>query len=316
MIEREEIEFGYVVWSVGAQSYANEEAFRRLGPAAEDSGFDTLWVPDHITIPESIPDDYPISPDGEPRVYADDNAYDAFAVIGYLAALTDDVTIGTNTCIAALRHPVLLAKQIQSVESLTGGRFEFGVASGWLSTEFEVLDIPFEERGGRLDEFLRLFKRIVEADEEVMSFDGEYHDFQRTGFLPEIERPGGPRVWIGGWSGATFRRIGEFGDGWTTFWTPPDEIESARDRMLNAWEDYDRVGEPEIALGRGTHVGTDTELDDDRLFIGDPESIIEDIETYRQAGVTQIVVAPFHTRIDKQLKQIRRFEDEVLPAFR
>jgi len=84
MIEREEIEFGYVVWSVGAQSYANEKAFRRLGPAAEDSGFDTLWVPDHITIPESIPDDYPISPDGEPRVYADDNAYDAFAVIGYV----------------------------------------------------------------------------------------------------------------------------------------------------------------------------------------------------------------------------------------
>jgi len=314
MSDRDEMEFGYVVWSVGDQSYANREAFDRLAPAAEDAGIDTLWVPDHVTIPESIPDEYPISPDGEPRVHVDDNVYDAFSVISYLAALTNEVNIGTNTCVAALRHPVLLAKEILSVESLTDGRFEFGVAAGWLSTEFEVLDVPFEERGGRFDEFLELFKEV--RDNEELSFEGEYHQFQKTGFYPPIERPAGPPIWIGGWSGAAFRRIGQFGDGWTTFWTRPDDVASARDRMLNAWTDFDREGKLDIAVGRGLHIGTDTPLDTDRMFVGSAESIIEDIESYHEAGTTQVILAPFDTDIDSQLEQIRRFEEEILPAFR
>ena len=289
---------------------AGPDDFARLADRAERDGFDAIWVGDHITFPADIPKTYPFSPDGKSPFDISLDAYDLFQVMAFLTARTETVTVGSNTCIVPYRHPVVLARNALTIEALSDGRFDFGVAPGWMRTEFEVLDVPFEERGSRTDEFLRIFEQACEEGE--FAFDGPHHSFQKTGFHPMPE-DGRPKIWVGGKSGAAFRRVAEFGDGWTIFWDRPDEIASARERIMNAWTDYDREGDPEIAVIRAVDVGAEEASDTDRPFVGSPESICEDIENYREAGVTRVIFDFYNRTTEGQLEQMTRLADGVLP---
>jgi len=177
-----------------------------------------------------VPDEYPFSPTGDAPVSVSDSIHNAFLALADLCRATRDIALGTNVYVVPYRHPVVLARQVLTLVALADGRFEFGVGAGWLRTEFEVLDVPFEERGSRTDEFLRLFERICEEGE--LRFDGPHHSFQRTGFRPVPKER--PRVWVGGHSGAAFRRTAEFGDGRTILWLRPAEVRAARERLLAA----------------------------------------------------------------------------------
>jgi probable F420-dependent oxidoreductase len=301
-----DVEFGVMLSTFG--EHASPEAFRRVATTAESVGFDAVWAGDHVSFPAEIPDTYPFSPSGESPFHVSQDTYDVFGVLSHLAAVTDEISIGTNTCIVPYRHPVVLARNALTVESLSEGRFDFGVAPGWMETEFEVLDVPFDERGGRTDEFLELFEQACEKGE--IDFDGDYHSFRETGFHPT---PDGdrPEIWVGGRSGAAFRRIAQFGTGWTIFWDRPDDIAAARERILNAWTDFDREGEPEIAVTRATEVGTDTEKDPSKPLVGEPEAIAADVDAYAAAGTTRVVIDFYTTDIDEQIEQIRRFGDVI-----
>lgn len=301
-------EIGIMIGTFGAQ--ASRENFERLATAAENAGMDAVWVGDHIAFPEEIPDTYPFSKSGKAPFDIGQDAYDCFDVLSYLAGVTDDVELGTNTCIVPYRHPVVLARNALTVEQLTGGRFDFGVAPGWMETEFEVLDVPYEERGSRTDEFLDIFERAREDVE--FAFDGPHHSFQKAGFHP-VPEAGRPKIWVGGKSGASIRRVGEYGDGWTIFWDHPEEVAEARERIMNAWDDFDRSGEPEIAVTRATQVGEDTERSPEKLLVGEPANVAEDVEAYAEAGTTRILL-DFYTRdTDEQIAQIEKWGDDVLP---
>ncbi|MFC7157116.1 TIGR03619 family F420-dependent LLM class oxidoreductase [Halomarina halobia] len=303
-----EPEFGVMLSTFGDHAYP--AAFRRVAATAEREGFDAVWAGDHVSFPAAIPDDYPFSRSGESPFHVGLDTYDVFGVLSHLAAVTDEIDLGTNTCIVPYRHPVVLARNALTLEQLSDGRFDFGVAPGWLRTEFEVLDVPFEERGSRTDEFLRLLDRVREEGE--VSFDGPHHSFRTTGFHP-VPESGRPKVWIGGKSGAAFRRVAEFGDGWTIFWDHPDDIAASRERILNAWRDYDRTGEPEIAVVRAVHVGADAERD--TLLTGPADDVVADVEAYVDAGVTRVVLDFYTTDIDEQVEQVERFAREVTPSF-
>lgn len=304
-----DVEFGVMLSTFGEQ--ATRESMGRVATAAEGAGFDAVWVGDHVTFPAEIPDEYPFSPSGEAPFGMGDNAYDAFGVLSYLAGITDELRLGTNTCIVPYRHPVDLARQALTLTSLSGGRFDFGVAAGWLRTEFEVLDVPFAERGSRTDEFLGLFGRVVEEGE--LAFEGPHHSFQETGFHPIPDEA--PPIWVGGRSGASIRRVGEFGDGWTIFWDRPDEIRSTRSRITDAWEDYGREGDPEIAVVRPADVGSDADRDADRPLVGPADSVIDDVGAYADAGTTRVLIDFFTRDPDEQVRQVERFGGDVIPSF-
>jgi alkanesulfonate monooxygenase SsuD/methylene tetrahydromethanopterin reductase-like flavin-dependent oxidoreductase (luciferase family) len=87
-----------------------------------------------------------------------------------------------------------------------------------------------------------------------------------------------------------------------------------KERMMNAWEDFDREGEPQIAVARPVHVGTDTERSTDQPLVGEPESILEDIETYAEAGTTRLILTTYDISREGQLEQISRFGDEIISA--
>lgn len=313
-VSNQDIEFGIFLHTF--DSHASPSSFLEIADAAERTEFDAVWIGDHVVFPEEIPNEYPFSPTNEPPSVLESSAdmYSTFEVVSYLAAATEDIAIGTNTCVAPYRHPVALTKSVFSVSELSGGRFNFGVASGWMSTEFEALDVPFGERGARTDEFLDIFRRA--RSEQEFAFAGPFHDFDTLGFHPVPDPEDVPPIFIGGHSGAAFRRTAEFGDGWTIYGLRPSAVKSGYDRLMNAWEDYDRSGTPEVVASRAVHVGSGSDIDESRPLVGSPESIAADIEAYIDAGTTHLLLDFYTLDLDEQIEQIERFNDEVLGEFR
>lgn len=311
--QTDEMEFGTILWTMGEN--ANPATLRRIAETAEETGFDFLACGEHIAFPESFPDRYPFSRDGKVPDHYDisEDVYTQTEVLAFLVAITDRISFATNMCVAPLHHPTAITKRLFTLDALSEGRLEVGASVGWLASEHEALDVPFEERGSRLDEFLELFTRACRESE--FAFDGPHHTFDRLGFYPRPVREDGPPIWIGGKSGAALRRAAEFGTGVVVVWDRPEQVRELRDRLDRAWADFDREGEPDIAVMRPIHLGTDTDLDTDRVFVGEPESVIEDIEAYREAGATRIFHEFYTGDPNEQVEALTRFSDEVIPAF-
>jgi probable F420-dependent oxidoreductase len=304
-----DVELGVTLPTIGATT--SPSALRGVASAAVETGFDALWAGDHLTFPAEITDDYPFTDSGKaPEAFdARENLFTQLETLSYLAGVTDDIRLGTNVCLAPLRHPLALVKRTFTLEALSKGRLELGVGPGWLSAEYKALGIPFEERGSRLDEFLELF--TLAREKGVTGFDGRHHSFDPVGFHP-TPSPGRPPLWIGGKSGATFRRVAEYATGWTGVGEDPAAAGMARERLLDAWTDYDRSGSPGVAVSRLVHVGSDTSLDTDRTFVGSAESIREDVRAYADAGVTDVGLMFYTLDIEEQRRQIRAFGDRVI----
>jgi probable F420-dependent oxidoreductase len=307
------LEFGILIQSMGDD--ASPETLTRLATAAETAGSDCIWAGDHVTFPVEMSDTYPFSSSGEPPAafHAEQTLLEVFGSLSFVAAKTGSIRIGTNVCLPPLRHPVLLTKQALTLEELSKGRLELGVAAGWLPEEYEVMGVPWSERGERLDEFLDIFTRA--RREGVLAYDGPHTQFSESGFHPIPTEENRPPIWIGGMSGAAFRRVAEFGSGWTIVRDRPREVAAGRERLLRAWEDYDRSGTPEVAVSRPVHVGDDPPFSSDRILVGEPEEIIADLEDYVAAGTTHFVANFFTMDVDEQVEQIERLGAEVIPAF-
>lgn len=287
---------------------ATPDGFRRIAEAADERDYDAVWGGDHIVMPEDIPDD------AADWAEIDTPTYDVFTVLSHVAGVTESIRLGTNICVAPIRHPVHLAKLALSLDNLSDGRFELGVAVGWLEAEYEVLDVPFEDRGALTDEFLELFDRA--CSEGSFSFDGPFHSFERTGFYP---RPHGDgiKTWIGGRAGASVRRVGEHGDGWTIGNLEPGELAEQRERLERAWADFERESSPSLAHTNDTYVVREDEEVPDRYAdspqSGSPEAIAESIDAYADAGATRINLRLRGLSIEDRIEQIHRFADEVRP---
>jgi probable F420-dependent oxidoreductase len=293
--------------------HASPTAFREVAQAAEAEGFAGVTVGEHVTFPERISES-PFSESGDAPDHFDssEQAYTALEVLSYLVALTEDLTLAMSMSLPSLHNPVEFTKEVFTVDALSAGRVDLGVAPGWLETEFEVLDVPFSERGARLDDFLQIFTKACSTPE--FAYSGKTYSFQKTGFHPIPERDGGPPVWIGGTSGASLRRTAEFGEGFVVVWERPDEIADLRDRVMNAWRDFDRDGEPGIGVSRPFYVASPDESAPDRPFMGEPASIVADIEAFHDVGVTRFDLAFPTGDPAGQVEQLERFSDGVLAS--
>jgi len=299
------MKFGIVLPTIGPM--ITPESQRRLVEAVDRMGFDMAWTGDHVVLPAEIPAEYPFSPDGEPPEIIDSSSdvYESITTISHYTGVVDDLVFGTYACIAPLRNPLLLTKQVLSLHALSDGRFHIGVTPGWLDTEYESMNVPFRERGSRADEFLDIFHRACE--EGQFAFDGTHHSFEETGFYPQPDDT--PTVWVAGVSGASFRRVAEYGDGWLGIWDRPSEVSDRRKRLMRAWADFDRAGQPEIAMYRPFRM---TDDEGGRPLVGTPESIRQDVNAYEKAGVTHLVVTPFADGIDRQIAELERFGNEIV----
>jgi probable F420-dependent oxidoreductase len=165
---------------------------------AEDAGLESLWVGDHLALPAD-------QGGAQPRL-------DAVVALSYLAAVTTRMRLGVGVIVVPQRHPVMLAKQMTSIDVLTRGRLILGVAAGYVEPELAALGVPLSERAARTDEYLAAMRELWTAPEP--RFEGRFVTFDGVVQVPRpVQRPHPPIV-VGGHSEAAMRRAGRVGTGW------------------------------------------------------------------------------------------------------
>jgi probable F420-dependent oxidoreductase len=182
------------------------EAVRKFARAVEEIGYDHIDVFDHVVM------GYPI--EGRPKgpYPATMPILEAMMLLAHIAAVTSRVTMGTEVLVLPQREPTLVAKQVSTLDTLSGGRVRMAFGVGWQQSEYEALGEDFHTRGARMDEAIRLL-RAWWSDERV-DFDGKYYQVKAMAMEPKPPQGARLPVWIGGMSEAAWRRVGRLGDGW------------------------------------------------------------------------------------------------------
>jgi probable F420-dependent oxidoreductase len=184
------------------------EAGLELVRLAEELGYDSLWAGEHVVLPSPRVAPAPMEPT--------DPILDPIVWLGFVAAVTTRVLLATGIVILPQRHPLVLAKEAATLDVLSGGRLLLGVGAGYLEPELAAIGIPMAERGSRTDEHLDVM-RALWTEPGPVSFHGRYTDVSGIDAHPRPVQEGGPRIVVGGRSGAAHRRAVARGHGWYGF---------------------------------------------------------------------------------------------------
>jgi probable F420-dependent oxidoreductase len=188
------VHFGVILPNFGRDS--SVDAVRSVAERAEELGFHSVWTTEHIIVgPEGV--------DPYGRVY------DPLITLSWIAGWTERIGLGTSIVLVPLHHPIHLAKEVATLQELSGGRFTLGVGMGWHRDEFEFMGIPFAGRGRRADEEIRIMRALWRGER---SFDGQFWSFHDATFEPQPSQQ--PEIWVGGSSAPAIRRARELGDAW------------------------------------------------------------------------------------------------------
>jgi probable F420-dependent oxidoreductase len=179
--------------------------------AAEEAGYGSVWLFDHLFTPTGLNSSYPFAADGTYPLDPVDPYLDPVALMGVLAGVTDTIEFGVRVLIAAYRPPVVLAKELATIDAVAGGRMVLGVGAGWMREEFDAVNVPFESRHARLREHVAVMRAAWTGG--VAVHDGEFYRHVEAGFHPRPPRGSIP-VLLGGYGDGALRRVAEWGDGW------------------------------------------------------------------------------------------------------
>lgn len=222
---------------IGAAN-ASPGFLRRLGPAIEERGFGAVWVPEHVVLFDDYDSEYPYDPSGKFPGAGDSGLLEPLTALTYLAAVTDRIRLGTAICLVPQRNPVYTAKQVADLDVLSNGRVDFGIGVGWLREEFEALNVPFDQRGRRTNEYLSVMRSLW--IDETSSYDGDLFQLPPTRCYPKPVQSPVP-VHVGGESSAAMRRAAKYGQGWFSFNRGPDEFDEVVPALDAALADVGRA---------------------------------------------------------------------------
>ena len=194
-----------------AGNFPAEHGVREMATRLERAGFSSLWVSDHVVMPSQIQAAYPFAKDKKATWRTDTPWYDAMMILAMVATVTKQVELGTAVLVLPLRHPIIFAKQAATIDALSGGRLTLGVGAGWLSDEFEALQVPFRTRGKRLDEWIALARNCWTGAPE--KFKGTHYNLPPN-FLSYPKPSHAIPFLIGGHSQTALKRAGVLGNGW------------------------------------------------------------------------------------------------------
>jgi probable F420-dependent oxidoreductase len=188
------VHYGVILPNYGAGS--SVDAIRRVAELAEELDFDSAWTTEHIIVGPEAVDPY-------------GRVYDPLVTLGWIAGWTKRIGLGTSIVLVPLHNPMHLAKQVATLQELSGGRFTLGVGMGWHKDEFDFMGVEFEGRGRRADEAIRLMRALWNGERD---FDGEHWSFHDATSEPHPSPQ--PEIWVGGSSPRAVRRARELGDAW------------------------------------------------------------------------------------------------------
>ena len=271
---------------------------------AEESGYDPVWVTDHIIVPHVIPD-------RPPEIVYRNDMLEPLTLLAHLGAITSRVNIGTSVIILPYRNPVILAKAIATADVLSRGRVIFGAAVGWMEGEFNALNAPFSDRGAVSNEYLRLVKELW--TNSTPDFEGGGFHISDVTFSPMPVQQPHPPIWIGGRSRAGARRAARYGDFWHPVQIPPQELAEKAAYMREFSSRIGRDVPPQLSF-RGNLLFSDSTSAEGRLPLqGSVEDIIGDIAEYANVGVSHIIMEMPGASFAEKFEAMERFQSDVVP---
>lgn len=282
----------------GAGPYAGPEAITAFAQKAEELGFDSLWMTDHIALPVDISSKYPYREDGKFFWPPETPYYDAILTLAWAAAATTRIRVGTSVLIASWHQPINTAKALATLDNLNGGRTVCAVGAGWMKEQFEILGAPFKDRGARTTEYLQLLRHLW--TEDVIDFHGKFFDYSGFKFYPKpISKPSIP-LWCGGKSTGVLKRVAAAADGWHPLYIGPDELETKLQELSGYLEENGRSLD-DISLS--ARPVTQASLDK------------ATIEHYAGLGVTLLIADTSfeHDTLQGVLDEVSRLADQLMP---
>ena len=263
--------------SVEFPSVASREgpdAVRRLARAIEQIGYDHIDVFDHVVM------GYP-GPGRPPGPYpATMPILEALMTLAHLAAVTTRVTLGTEVLVLPQRHPTLVAKQVSTLDTLSGGRVRLGVGVGWQESEYEALGEDFRTRGARMDEAIRLL-RACWGDPQV-DFEGRHYRVTAMGMEPKPPQGRRLPIWIGGMSEPAWRRVGQLGDGWLAGGVT--DADSARRALDSIRRHAEAAGREPGTIGLQGMVAPPPRDAEGRRFYAEPDRVVARVVELQAMG--------------------------------
>ena len=215
------------LFGIGSGHCADPAVAKRIAQRAEALGFDSLWTGEHVVLPDPRQAPSPAPPD--------------FAMLhpstslAYLAGVTERVKLGTGITLIAQRNPVVLAKEMASLDVVSGGRLLLGIGAGYLHQEFAALGVEFRERGARTDEYVAAMRSLWNDDKP--SFNGRFVRFENVQAMPRPVQAGGPPIIVGGASDAALKRTVAYAQGWYGFALDVAQTASVLERLQRLGRD-------------------------------------------------------------------------------
>jgi probable F420-dependent oxidoreductase len=263
-----------------------------MGRAAEAAGFDSIWTVEHVLVPAGYESTYPYDDSGKMPAPNDMDLPDPLIWLTWVAAHTEHLKLGTGVLIVPQRNPAILAKEVASLDVLSGGRVELGVGVGWLEEEFTALDVPFARRGKRLDSYVAAMRALWLGEET--DYDDEFVHYAKAVSRPRPEAGAVP-IHIGGHSEAAARRAGRLGDG---FFPGKGDLPRLLQVMRESAEAAGR--DPELIEVTATGEGT---------FGPDP---VAEVERLAALGVHRLAIPPLAFDADGIGDALARYGERVI----
>lgn len=282
----------------GAGPYAGPEAIEAFSVKAEELGFDSLWMTDHVALPTNIASKYPYREDGKFFWPPETPYLDAILTLAWASAATQRIKVGTSVLIAGWHHPLNTAKAFATLDVLNGGRTIVAIGTGWMREQFEIFGVPFETRGRRTTEYMKLLRHLWTADE--IDFHGEFFDYSGFKFYPKPVRQPSIPLWCGGKSDGVLRRVADVADGWHPLYIGPDELERKLETLSGYLAARGRtLDEIELSARPVTQAAMDAAT----------------IDRYHKLGVKLLIADTSfeHDSLQGVLDELSRLADELMP---
>ena len=255
-----------------ASPMADAAFLHGLGTMAEERGFHSLWVAEHVVLVDEYESQYPYSEDGQFPAGGEVGILEPMTALSFLAAVTNTIRLGSGVCLVPQRNPVYTAKEATAVDWLSGGRLDFGVGIGWLAEEFACVQAPFRRRGARCRSYMEVIRRLW--CDAVSEYQDEFYTLPACRQYPKPVQTPHPPIHFGGESDAALRRVADLAQGWYGYGVDPDATGSCLHRLRTMLEERGRSAD-------SVYVSICPYLLD---------STLEAAKQYRDQGVNQLIV--------------------------
>ena len=295
-----------------AGAWATPDNQVRVAQRAEALGYHSLWVFQRLLYALTPKNDYPPMP-GQPWPKAFQRAVDPIVTLAYVAGATSRIRLGTSVLITAYYTPIMLAKQLATLDLVSRGRLDVGLGIGWSRDEYEASGVPYERRGKRGDEFIACLKTIWTSEQP--EFHGEFYTLPRSIVEPRPVQKPHPPITIGGYGPTVIRRAVTLGDGFNGGNVPLAQVAPLVAQIKDAARAAGRDPDALHVVSRGSYLVHDAPQGVGRRPLwGSLDEIREDIARYAEAGLTELFLEPNFQPAGADLTRVLDVMEKLAPT--